>query len=497
MTTAPSTTLSPSSPSSCPQHILDHILHTQLQNCYELISIQEAKSAQQQVWILFLGVTQQNGELRLADDNNDNDNDITIDKDWKDCLESGRNRLVVRQWKGGCQWWNLHRNNEADTPTKLANSEVFGYQCARQSLVSFNTTTPTTTTTNVTIPRVLLYQENNNNNNLPPWAVLEYVGPASTYFDEESYEYDSYYLEGMVTTRHEFEFDEPHPRWGRVPEDQALDYATLVLEQVVLPLHRSSQTILLADRQRQQQVYTYPTMVHIYQDAWKELQHHAILTSKQHQQQPQQQEEEDPRMRQALQLVETAVTIVLPSNLASIPPLDPVLVHLDLQPQNLLFGRRQNNNKEEEEEGTTTNTNTNTFRVSSVLDWEDAAVADPRFDLVLLGRKVCANRQQAETLWDLYYQQQQKHRDKTNATNNNTNTNDYDLGPLRPWLQLETLHSIVTLLLQSMDLVNGGRNPWETSNDLWGKLQREFARWEEFLQSRQGDEQDEDESGAL
>jgi hypothetical protein len=32
------------------------------------------------------------------------------------------------------------------------------------------------------------------------------------------------------------------------------------------------------------------------------------------------------------------------------------------------------------------------------------------------------------------------------------------------------------LLLQSMDLLGGGRSPWETKPDLWGKIQREFCR---------------------
>jgi hypothetical protein len=102
------------------------------------------------------------------------------------------------------------------------------------------------------------------------------------------------------------------------------------------------------------------------------------------------------------------------------------------------------------------------------LDWEDAAIADPRFELLLLGRKVCANREQAEELWKLY-------------SSSHHTTTPIAIGPLGPWLQLETIHSIVTLLLQSMDLLDGGRNPWETTKDLWSKLQREFARWEALM----------------
>jgi hypothetical protein len=55
------------------------------------------------------------------------------------------------------------------------------------------------------------------------------------------------------------------------------------------------------------------------------------------------------------------------------------------------------------------------------------------------------------------------------------------LGPIESWLQLESAHSIITLLLQSMDLLSGGRNPWESNNDLIGKLERECLRWEGYI----------------
>jgi hypothetical protein len=94
------------------------------------------------------------------------------------------------------------------------------------------------------------------------------------------------------------------------------------------------------------------------------------------------------------------------------------------------------------------------------LDWEEAAFADPRFELLLLCRKVCANRSQADEVWKVY-------REELPQPN---------LGSVEPWLKLETVHSLTTLLLQSMDLLGGGRNPWETKPDLWGKIQREFYR---------------------
>ena len=43
-------------------------------------------------------------------------------------------------------------------------------------------------------------------------------------------------------------------------------------------------------------------------------------------------------------------------------------------------------------------------------------------------------------------------------------------------LKLETVHSLCTLLLQAMDLLGGGRSPWETKPDLLGKDNRERRR---------------------
>eukprot|EP00970_Alexandrium_tamarense_P013491 scaffold3435_cov249-Alexandrium_tamarense.AAC.3 len=51
-----------------------------------------------------------------------------------------------------------------------------------------------------------------------------------------------------------------------------------------------------------------------------------------------------------------------------------------------------------------------------------------------------------------------------------------EIGPLEPWLKLETVHSLCTLMLQGTDLLGGGRNPWETKPDLWGKIDRERQR---------------------
>ena len=144
--------------------------------------------------------------------------------------------------------------------------------------------------------------------------------------------------------------------------------------------------------------------------------------------------------------------------------------------------------------------------VFSVLDWEDAAWADPRFDLILLCRKVCANRDQANILWSNYARSlttMSKDNGGDGGSGNDSSSTDegcsntssirskpdgstkkssqLKLGPIEPWLRLETIHSITAMLMQSMDFLKGGRSPWESKHDLWGKLQREFSRLDGYV----------------
>eukprot|EP00547_Thalassionema_nitzschioides_P004280 CAMPEP_0194221758 /NCGR_PEP_ID=MMETSP0156-20130528/31284_1 /TAXON_ID=33649 /ORGANISM="Thalassionema nitzschioides, Strain L26-B" /LENGTH=423 /DNA_ID=CAMNT_0038952277 /DNA_START=30 /DNA_END=1301 /DNA_ORIENTATION=+ len=416
--------------SSCPKHILDIIL--QQLNCeYDILSIKEAKSAQQKMWILKLSLKADKSSSTLRSSCGDS-------KAWKECLQRGQNRLVVRQWQGGSRWWNLHSNQD---PKILAKAEVFGYRSARQSLTKAHGEGEKQWI--VVIPRLLYYYDAESNNDELPCAIFEYVGMHSTCFDSHR-RYDDSYVTEMIKTRHEFGFDEPHPRWGRLPIEGSLEYANCILEQVVIPLHTNPQISSI-----EQVVQTYESMLQLYGKALKDMkkQQNILCEGSVH---------KDSRMAEALDLLENAVTIVLPDNIGKIPPLPASLVHLDLQPQNLLFSRDSSDKR----------------RISSVLDWEEAAVSDPRFELLLLGRKVCANREQAELLWKSY----------CDSTNKN-------LGLLHPWLQLETIHSITTLLLQSMNLLNGGRNPWETKKDLWEKIRREFVRWERLCQEDNANEQ--------
>mmetsp|Transcript_9915 Transcript_9915/g.14742 ORF Transcript_9915/g.14742 Transcript_9915/m.14742 type:complete len:229 (+) Transcript_9915:1-687(+) len=128
------------------------------------------------------------------------------------------------------------------------------------------------------------------------------------------------------------------------------------------------------------------------------------------------------------------------------------LVHCDLQPQNLIFWRRND---------VSVNTESYVPNVAYILDWEEAALADLRFELLLICRKVCANMEQATSVWNYY-------REMT------LSQHQVDIGTLEPWLKLEGVHSITTLAMQA--LLGGGRNPWETKPDLICKIDRELLR---------------------
>jgi thiamine kinase-like enzyme len=499
---------------------------------------------------------------------------------WREALIQGNHRLVVRCWKGGSRWWNLHRRNginmngcchpsnglnnrvavngnhqqqqhhhhHASAVQELAASEIAGYKIARLlAAESFSNRqrqarhhqheslngSVISSSSSLVIPQVLYVDMENCNNSdddvVDPWAIFEYVGPHNPrfFFTSRSSNidnnngsndndntgninyniYDDYWTRNMILVRDEFGFSEPHPRWGRVPVDQCLAYATTVLTQLIIPLHDSFQRLyneattctrgngspstrnnhgIIENKRRtefleslqdlsgwtsdndesshEKRGYTYETMIELYQSAWQEMSStmdsNSNIDPTNSHDNMNNSNVEDRRLRQTIQLLGQCIG-QLQRESETIQLLPPVLVHMDCQPQNLLFARRCRGDGQQQQQQSSSS-----LHVSSVLDWEEAAFADPRFELLLLGRKVCANQAQADHIWNLY---------ETQRSNNHDN-NNIQLGPIDPWLCLETVHSLTTLLLQAMDLAGGGRSPWESKPDLWGKIEREFAR---------------------
>lgn len=293
----------------------------------------------------------------------------------------------------------------------------------------------------------------------------------------------NHYPTTMTKSRHEFGFDEPHPRHGRVPIDECSEYAQMILRDVVLPIQfsffewssSSSNSLttpdgyincnsvewihnlctLGIDRQKVKP-YHYHDMIAVYRDALERLStahHHATKVV------------DDERMDTLLQMMEKCVDALEhewdDDENGRPPPLPAVLCHMDLQPQNLTFWHDRGIDEN--------NANDRHIHVSqhcsvaSLMDFEEAAYADPRFEVLLICRKVLANKFQAEELWKSY------------AIRVKMETS-WDVGPIEPWLRLETVHSLLTLLLQANDLLGGGRNPWETKPDLIAKIDRERRR---------------------
>jgi len=305
----------------------------------DFTQIEEAKSAQQRVLIFQYDANDEQLEtspLRRA-------------------LESGGYCLVIRIWKGGSRWWNL---NQAKDVRKLAIAEMEGYRLAREAL-------------GTKIPQ-LLYASNKENES--PWAVFEYVGEKSTRFDGALKLYNQYWTECMIEVRNEFGFPEPHPRWGRVPVSESLPYAMRILNQITIPLHRymfeNKDSISLTqirhlcgdEPESYETGYTYKWMIPLYKRALRAMQESLRKATV-----------PDTELTKSLRILEMCINELDKEVVIELPG---VLVHMDSQPQNLIFARTQDKDP---------------WCISSVLDWEDCAYGDPRFELLLLGRKVREN----------------------------------------------------------------------------------------------------------
>ena len=363
--------------------------------------VQVPLSAQQKVWI-----------LRVPQGEN---------AEWQPALKEGNHHIVIRLWKSSCNWWNCNYQPDPEIQ-RLATSEAAAYRIAHRVL------------SHLRIPRVLHFESEQT----LPWAIFEYV---------DSQVCATSFLDSMIPVRHEFGFDEPHPRWGRLPVESCHKYGDLLMQQVVIPLHRqwwqSPQDAngLIGFSKEEPHGLRYLDMIRLYQDYMrnvllpvKDLQEsflqHAILLLQQ------------IIMRLDIEAKDQGIATVEDSS-SSLPC---VPCHMDLQPQNLIF---------------TCSCQSTNPDVLSVLDWEDAAYADCRFELLLVGRKVMANQQQADRLWKAYEVSM-----------------GVTLGPIEPWLRLETTHSLTTLVLQAV--AGGGRNSWEQLEDIQQKFVRECQRLAEL-----------------
>lgn len=485
---------------SCPDHIIEYVERSSLLGSKKaaVSSVEEVKSAQQLVYIITLRFDEAGGSRQEEASPPPHGSPNQASSPLQRVLLSGGSKIVARVWKGSARWWNLNTNDACTQSgvVNMARSEIAGYRMARAAISASRAYADASKASRenemIDIPEVIYFScdyrvEKADNAKKTgdhrqeegeleyPWAILSYVGDGCCYFQSgdkhesrastsgSSWMCDGQYAKDMVKIRHEFGFDEPHPRWGRVKEDQALNYAMRVMDSVVLPIqsaffsstadntsmqgHERDMAILGRPGNVKRMAFRYLDMVATYHEAANKMMETI--------------QETDTSDRKVGILLATLKTCIerLDKEARECPflsdsgVLPPSLCHCDLQPQNLILSRKK---------GDEYDANVIPF-VFSVLDWEEACYSDPRFEVLLMARKICASRTQADRLWGHYsYQLRARH--------------NLFVGPIEPWLKLETVHSITTLLLQSMNLVGGGRNPWESKPDLLGKIEREFAR---------------------
>jgi hypothetical protein len=462
----------------CPQHILEFL---DQKFAWKVESIVAVPSAQQYVWILHV-------QPNTDEQEDSRTNAESISNGWRDmchsALQMGTSQVVVRVWRGSARWWNL--NSSKDEPAsllELARSEVAGYRMAHD-ILTINTIRPITM---LHQPQVLYFSHDNPHDDvshpyLTPWAIFSYVGATSQHYITPSKNGTHWrcdngaFAAAMIKARYEFGYNEPHPRHGRVCTKYSLTYGKKLLRTILFPIHHwffqlhglrnKTHTDGRQSEHRNEQLLhalgTHPTMdppkeggarprrymdmIHLYEVALQriaQISHGNIIGSK---------------LDKVIQLLGPCLERLkleakdngLEEEEEKKQNIPGVLCHLDLQPQNLIFKRALDSVDDD-----------TIPEVASVLDWEEAAFCDPRFELLLICRKVLANHAQATELWSMYQ----------------TNLQDgfgLDIGSLEPWLQLETVHSIFTLTLQALDL--GGRSPWESKPDVWHKVQRELSR---------------------
>ena len=476
---------------------------------------------------------------------------------------------------------------------------------------------PISTTLSKTKDDIPTYEKSSPSH--PCWALFSYVGKGSMYFDDKATDkcegnniqktsatsirkpatlnnhsskgdhnhsnlslyFNDHLTKSMVKVRHEFGFDEPHPRHGRVQENWCLDYALQIIDSFLLPLHgfffrehykeqkqqqysyhaepfqhnfskhhNYSNLIRFLSRppdkmsnlhkqQTSNEPWTYKHMIRIYESAAKIFQ--PMIKDFSEEEGSQSVNEESDKERQnyfrksdasftfrvhriVRLFLECVKCLIIESS--SIPhlsssPLSPVLCHLDLQPQNLMFcdiiydqltsTKLSFSSSAIDDEIIGTLEKSSTFftintkqdcevkklshipKIRCILDWEEAAFADPRFELLLICRKVCANISQAKVIWNHYGASTliliNSFKPKNKANHNETKKVETSkkiniLGNIEPWLKLEGVHSILTMLSQldilkqdPSDKIKHVRGEaWETKSDLINKIEREFMR---------------------
>lgn len=437
-----------------------NFLQKETKGAYDIKHVETLKSAQQRVLVVKVTTSCVAGRVD--------------EKPIAKALQDGNGCLILRIWKGGARWWNLNSNTEGSVLT-LAKSEIAGYRIARYIFeYQYSLFRKNSTRLRILIPEVLYFnsdkgsdKENDcSDQNENPWAILSYAKQNTWLRDGNgTFDFCTDFVTKMVKVRKEFGFDEPHPRHGRVCVNDALEYATIVMDTVILPMHTffySKKNHFCDWMKREVREleengphanlmsnieggFSFRDMIVIHQHMIFQLKGEASLVCP------------DDKLESLISVLDECIKRLQSDSLCQTQTgflLPHVLCHMDLQPQNMVFCQCEKRPLR-------------VPQIVSVLDWEESCYADPRFEILLLCRKVAANFEQADTLWKHYNQELGKIMGE----------NDKNLlGSIYPWLQLESVHSLLMMCMQDMDMQAGGRNPWELKSDLWEKIFRELYR---------------------
>ena len=298
---------------------------------------------------------------------------------FEESLQKNNRNIIVRKYKSTATYWNLQGTLNIENPPTLKDRETRAYTIARSV---FNDS-------KIVIPEVLHVDDKDNA------VVFEYVGSSSSYF--VGGDFDDSMVRNMIKTRLEFGFDEPHPRHGRVPAEQCLEYAKSVVRDIVVPIHKAKLNLGSYELEMFGAVKTFGGMLRLYEEQFTKL---------------------EGVGDEVMDMIE-----ILKKNIRDVEAgcVGPTLVHGDLQPQNLMFRKGEGEGEE--------------IDIACLLDWEDAAIADGRFEVLLIARKLVANVAQAKVVWSYY-------KELMGAVV------AIDIGEIDDWLKLESLHSICTFMLQ-------------------------------------------------
>ena len=503
---------------SLPQHIKVYIEEELLRTTPDLDQVQiitnvkTFRSAQQQIYLVKLSSSNVGQGKRNDTVSMSSSEKSATRRTLEDALHQGNDYIVIKIWTGTSRWWNCHhiettsplstispKNEEEGMAFKndMAQQEISGYQAAYEVFTSIQnevlaecSSTAATINSTIRIPRIL-YTCINCGTSHPPWCIMEYVGQHSlNFYNHRSViQYDTSYMDAMIPIRKEYGFDEPHLRWGRLPTHLCVPYTLQLLNSFVIPLHvyyfihihgRRSNEIQLPTNQMK--IYNFGTVIELLKSKCTQYIEPNLPPLSDN-------DFEATIVQEASQILQTAIERLYHDEImsSSMQNLPPVLCHMDLQPQNLIFGttslpsskicsdyyRHEGNGKR----STASSQKLSGCQLLSVLDWEEAAYADPRFELILLCRKVCANREQADYIWRYY----------SDLINEKLASYEgghrIQLGAITPWLKLEAVHSITTMLLECV--AGGGRGDrgvgQQNSNGKMAssplaKMKREFHR---------------------